>query len=201
MENSRPHSVPPSRVEVITAAWRQIIEALGYDPEDPHLRDSPERVARYLAEWHTFFGTEPPKMTVFPNDPKVDELVLVGDLRFYSVCAHHGLPFFGTAAVGYIPRDSVVGLSKIARVVRHFSRRFQVQERLTSEIAAFLEDQLKPVAVGVVMSGEHLCMSMRGVSQPGHVTTTSDLRGAFRDKDAARHELMAMVMGKRSQQR
>ncbi len=186
-----------SKLTIIEGAWRSIIEALGYDPKDPHLLGSPERVARFLSEWHTFSGKEPPKLTTFPNEPRVDEVVAVGGIEFYSVCAHHGLPFYGVAGIGYIPKDKILGLSKFARVVQHFANRFQVQERLTNEIAAYLEAELDPVGVGVVMRAEHLCMSMRGVRSAHHFTTTSDMRGAFREDGAARLELLDIVKEKR----
>jgi GTP cyclohydrolase I len=175
----------------IADAWRQLTKALGYDGTDPHLAESPERVARFMAEWHSV-GTDPPKLTAFPSGG-YDELIAIGDLRFHSLCAHHGLPFSGIAAVGYIPSDRIVGLSKIARVVRHFASRFQVQERLTRDIAGYIEEQLKPIAIGVVMRAEHLCMSMRGVRAGGHFTVTSDMRGAFREQPEARAELLALL--------
>lgn len=169
------------------------MRALQYDLKNPHLVDSPARVARFLLDWHTRSGHKMPKLTTFPNVPRVDELVGVGGIRFYSLCAHHGLPFFGTAAIGYIPSDKVLGLSKFARVVDYFAHRFQTQECLTSEIAAHLEATLKPVGVGVVMRAEHLCMSMRGVQRPGHQTVTSDMRGTFRKNAAARAELLTLL--------
>ncbi len=110
----------------IAGAWAQVVKALGYSTDDPHLEDTPHRVARFLAEWHTA-GKSPPKLTTFPNEPRVDEVVAVGGLRFHSMCAHHGLPFFGTVAIGYIPKHQVLGLSKFARVVDHFAHRYQVQ--------------------------------------------------------------------------
>ncbi len=183
-----------SRTAAIEAAWGNLIEALGYDIRDPHLSGSPERVARFLAEWHTRSGVEPPKTTCFPNDnPKVDEVVACGGLRFYSMCAHHGLPFFGEVAIGYIPSDKVIGLSKFARVVQYFAQRFQTQERMTHEIALFLEERLAPVGIGVVARAEHLCMSMRGIKSPNHFTVTSTMRGAFMEKAEARAELLALV--------
>lgn len=182
-------------METLENAWSAVIAGLGYDAADPHLVDSPARVGRFLREWHTN-DSEPPKLTTFPNaDPRVDELVMTGGIRFYSLCAHHGLPFFGTAAVGYLPRDKVLGLSKFARVIDHFAHRFQVQERLTQQIADYLADALDPLAVGVVLRAEHLCMAMRGVERPGHCTVTSNLQGAFRDNAEARSELMALVNG------
>jgi GTP cyclohydrolase I len=178
------------RDDPIAAATERTIQALGYEP-DAHLTGTPGRVARFMRQWHTV-GHEPPKLTTFPNEPRVDQLVLVKGIRFYSLCAHHGLPFVGEAAVGYIPRDSVLGLSKFARVVDHFARRFQVQERLTEQVASYLIEGLDPAGLGVVLSAEHFCMSMRGIQRPGHRTTTSALYGALKDQGPARAELMAL---------
>lgn len=171
--------------------WAQLLRNLGYDLGDPHFVDSPQRVARFMREWHTK-GKEPPKLTTFPND-KYDEIVAVGGIQFYSMCAHHGLPFYGEAAVGYIPSSSIVGLSKIARAVDHFARRFQTQEMLTRDVAQYLHDGLDPRGIGVIVRAEHLCMSMRGIQKPGHSTVTSDMRGVFRDKPEARAELLALI--------
>lgn len=179
------------RSRALAQHWKALLEALGYDLNDPHLVDSPERVGRFLDEWHSV-AKEPPKLTTFPNDG-CDELVAVGGIRFYSMCAHHGLPFGGRVAIGYLPGARVLGLSKFARVVDHFAHRFQTQERLTKQVADHLQQALDPIGVGVVMRAEHLCMSLRGVERPGHVTVTSDLRGAFRSKPEARAELLALV--------
>ena len=176
----------------IGSNWAEIIKSLGYDLDDHHLRDSPGRVERFMEKWHTI-GKEPPKLTCFENVERYDQLVTVGGIRFFSMCAHHGLSFSGTAAVGYIPDKKVVGLSKLARVVDHFSRRFQVQERLTKEIAGYLHEQLEPLAIGVVMSAEHLCMSMRGIERPGHFTVTSSMQGSFRSEPEARAELLTLL--------
>ena len=176
---------------LLAEGWTHVLRGLGYSLSDPHLRDTPGRVARFLHEWHTN-GSEPPKMTVFPS-AGCDEVVAMGGIRFYSLCAHHGLPFSGTAAVGYLPGKSIVGLSKLARVVDHFSRRFQVQERLTRDIADYLGRSLKPRGVGVVLRAEHYCMSMRGIQKPGHFTVTSEMRGVFRRKPEARAELLSLV--------
>lgn len=166
------------------------IRALGYDLNDPHLLDTPTRVARFQRAWHTI-GKEPPPLTTFPNDG-ADEMVVVDTIRFYSLCSHHGLPFLGNAHIGYVPSDRLLGLSKFARVVDYFAHRFQVQERLTKQVADYLAVALEPKGLGVVLRAEHLCMSMRGVERPGHRTTTSDLRGAMRDP-AARAEFMGLV--------
>ena len=160
-----------------------IIDGLGYDSSDPHLKGSPERVAKFFQEWHTI-NRKPPTMTTFPNKPVTREPVVVGDLKFYSMCAHHGLPFHGEATVVYIPNERVIGLSKIARAIDHFSHRYQVQERLTVEIADFLQATLEPLGLGVIMRGEHLCMSMRGIRKPGHLTTTSTAHGSMSVDDS-----------------
>lgn len=181
----------PADPAQVAEAWQQLVIALGYDPKDPHLVDSPKRVARFLNDWHTE-GKEPPTLTVFPSDG-MDELVLVGDLQYHAVCAHHGVPFFGRAHIAYIPDGKLVGLSKFARVLDHFAHRFTTQERITQLVASYLEDQLAPKGVGVVLKGEHLCMSMRGVQKHGHATTTSVMRGVFRADRAARSELLSLV--------
>jgi len=174
----------------IARAWEDIIVELGYPHLDEHLNESPARVERFMREWHTL-GSPPPKITTFPTES--DDVVVIGDIRFYSMCAHHGLPFFGEASVGYLPGKKIAGLSKFARVVDHFARRFQVQERLTRQIAAYLTHELEPLGLGVVVRAEHLCMSMRGIERPGHRTTTSAMLGVFRDKPEARAELLELM--------
>ncbi len=188
-------AVDGSKLTALAQGWRMIIEALGYDAQGPHFKDSPTRVARFLAAWHTSGpDATPPPLTTFPNeDPRYDQVLLVKGIRYYSMCAHHGLPFFGVAHVAYIPGDRLVGLSKLARVVDYFARRFQVQEAITTQVAEYLEETLAPLGVAVVLSGEHLCMAMRGIERPGHSTITSEMRGVFRDKPEARAELLALV--------
>lgn len=176
---------------IIEKAWKELLTDLGYDTANGHLLDTPRRVSKFMKQWHTV-GAEPPILTTFANDG-TDEMVAVGGITFYSMCAHHGLPFYGTASVGYIPGERIVGLSKLARVVDHFARRFQVQEQITRDVAAYLEQELKPRGIGVVVRAEHLCMSMRGIQKPGHQTITSDMRGAFRDRPEARAELLALL--------
>lgn len=190
-----PKQTKPS-ASPIERAWRGVIKTLGYDPTDPHLVGSPARVARFFEEWHQRHKA-PPALTTFPNEPPVDQLVVTSGIVFYSVCAHHGVPFFGTAAIGYIPSDKVLGLSKFARVVDYHANRFQTQERLTQEIAATLDKALNPVGLGVVLQAEHLCMSMRGIRKPGHRTTTSAMLGALRDATSARAEFFSTVGGVR----
>lgn len=186
---------PP--LDPIARAWASVIRHLGYEPDDPHLVETPARVERFMREWHTM-GKPAPRLTVFPSDG-ADEMVAVGGIQFYSLCQHHALPFFGTAAIGYVPskRGGVVGLSKLARVVDHFARRFQVQEQLTRDVAHHLAAALKPKGLGVVLRAEHLCMSMRGIQKPGHQTVTSAMLGVFRSKPEARAELLELIDGGR----
>jgi len=150
-----------------------------WDPEaNPHLKDTPKRWVKMMKEL-TNGDDEEFNFTTFPNTLKKSEMVVLGPIRFNSLCAHHVIPFFGTAYVAYIPSNKIAGLSKLARTVTQFSKGLWTQEELTSEIATFLEEELKPIGVAVQMQAEHLCMSLRGVKMPGALTTTSDLRGAF----------------------
>jgi len=136
--------------------------------------------------------------TTFPNDAGYDELIVVRDIPFQSLCMHHVLPFHGVAHVGYLPRESIVGLSKLARVVELFARELQLQERLTTQIASWLQHQLDPKGVGVVLEAEHLCMSLRGVQKPGARTVTSALFGLVRDDGRAREEFLSLTGGRKS---
>jgi GTP cyclohydrolase I len=170
------------RVEKIAAHVRGIIDALGLDRSDPNLAETDRRVAKAYLE--LFAGLEPdaePVLTTFPNDPPTDEMVAVIDIPFYSLCAHHFLPFHGRAHVAYLPGEQIVGLSKLARAVEFFARRPQVQERLTEQVADFLEDRLDPRGVAVAVEATHFCMEMRGTQKPGALTLTSTTRGAFKD--------------------
>lgn len=176
----------------ISRAVRATIKEMGYPLDDPHLSGSPDRIARFMREWHQQ-GKLPPKLTMFPNNPRVDELVVVSGIPFYSLCAHHGVPFFGSAIIGYIPSVRVLGLSKFARVVDYYANRFQTQERLTQEVASNLFELLHPRGMGVIMEAEHLCMSMRGIKKPGHCTTTSALFGACKDDPATRAEFFSIA--------
>lgn len=169
-------------------AVTDLLRALGRDPDSPHLRETPRRVAAAFAELLT---PEPFTLTTFPNDHGYDELVLAKNIPFSSLCEHHLLPFSGVAHVGYLPGERIVGLSKLARVVRMFARDLQVQERLTTQIADFLAEQLHPVGVGVILEAEHLCMSLRGVRAPGSRTVTSRLLGVLRDDPCIRQEFFA----------
>jgi GTP cyclohydrolase IA len=171
-------------------AVRDLLVALGRDPEGEHLADTPRRVAEAYAELLT---PRPFRLTTFPNDEGYDELVVARDIPFHSLCEHHLLPFHGTAHVGYLPGARILGLSKLARVVERFARDLQVQERLTKQIADWLQDQLQPKGVGVVLQAEHLCMSLRGVQAPGARTTTSAVHGRLRDDARSRAEFFALA--------
>jgi GTP cyclohydrolase I len=187
----------PGRVDVERAqrAARDLLEALGADLEDEGLRDTPRRVAAAYAELLT---PEPFDMTTFPNEEGYDELVVVRDIPFHSLCMHHLLPFHGTATVAYIPGERIIGLSKLARVVDLFARDLQVQERLTTQVARWLEERLQPKGVGVVLEAEHMCMSLRGVQKPGARTVTSALHGLVREDARTRGEFLALAQGGRN---
>jgi GTP cyclohydrolase IA len=167
-----------------------LLVALGRDPGEPGLRDTPRRVAAAYAELLTH---DVVSMTTFPNDAGYDELVVVRDIPFHSLCMHHLLPFHGVAHVAYLPGQRIIGLSKLARVVELFARDLQLQERLTMQVAECLEHHLHPKGVGVVIEAEHLCMSLRGVQKAGARTTTSALLGLLRDDARTRQEFLSLV--------
>jgi GTP cyclohydrolase I len=171
-------------------AVADLLKALGRDPHSVHLADTPRRVAHAYAEMLTPREFE---LTTFPNDEGYDELVLARDIPVQSFCEHHMLPFQGVAHVGYLPGERILGLSKLARVVELFARDLQVQERLTKQVADWLQDQLAPKGVGVVIEAEHLCMSLRGVRAPGSRTVTSSLHGALRNNPSSRQEFFALT--------
>ncbi|HEX2180306.1 MAG TPA: GTP cyclohydrolase I FolE [Actinomycetota bacterium] len=174
-------------------ATKALLEALGYDTTDEVLRDTPRRVAAAYAEMLTPLDFQ---FTTFPNEG-YDELIVARSIQFHSLCMHHLLPFVGVAHVGYLPEGRIVGLSKLARVVEHFARDLQVQERLTEQIAACLQKHLNPKGVGVVLEAEHTCMSLRGVQKRGTLTVTSSLHGAIRDDPRTRQEFLSLVQGGR----
>jgi GTP cyclohydrolase IA len=171
-------------------AVADLLVALGHDPDNEHLADTPRRVAASYAEFLTPRSFNP---TTFPNDESYDELVLARDIPFHSLCQHHLLPFKGVAHVGYLPGDRILGLSKLARVVELFARDLQVQERLTQQVADWLEHHLAPKGVGVVLEAEHLCMSLRGVQASGSRTVTSALHGVLREDSRSRAEFFALA--------
>ena len=171
-------------------AVKDLLVALGRDHTSEHLRETPRRVVGAYAELLT---PEPFDLTTFANDEGYDELVLARDIPFQSLCEHHLLPFHGVAHVGYVPAERILGLSKLARVVELFARDLQVQERLTKQVADWLQQNLAPEGVGVVLEAEHLCMSVRGVRASGSRTVTSALHGLLRDNPASRQEFFALV--------
>jgi GTP cyclohydrolase I len=180
------------------AAVRELLLAVGEDPDRPGLQETPDRVARAYAETFAGLWQDPAEVLATTFDEDHDEMVLVKDIPMYSTCEHHLVPFHGVAHVGYIPGEDgrVTGLSKLARLVEVYARRPQVQERMTSQIADALADVLKPRGVLVVIEAEHLCMAMRGIRKPGSSTITSAVRGIFRENPATRSEAMSLVRGR-----
>jgi GTP cyclohydrolase IA len=183
----------------IERAVREILLAIGEDPDRDGLRETPARVARAYAEQFAGLRGEPEDVLTTVFDADHDEMVLVRDIELYSTCEHHLTPFFGFAHVGYIPNEKgqITGLSKLARLVDLYARRPQVQERMTSQIADALMNVLEPSGVIVVIEAEHLCMSMRGVRKPGAKTVTSAVRGIIRESDRTRAEAMSLLLGRR----
>lgn len=180
--------------ERIQNAVREILIAVGEDPDREGLLETPKRVANMYEE--IFAGlTEDPKQHIkLFTEQSNDEMVIVKDIPFYSMCEHHLLPFFGKAHIGYIPSDNkIIGLSKLARIVDNFAKKPQVQERLTSDIADFLNDNLQPKGVAVIMEAEHMCMTMRGARAAGSKTQTSALRGIMRTDAKTRAEVLSLL--------
>jgi GTP cyclohydrolase IA len=174
----------------VQRAARDLMRALGADVDSEALQDTPRRVADAYAE---LLSPRPFRATSFPNDDGYDELIVVREIPFHSLCMHHLLPFHGVAHIGYLPGKRLVGLSKLGRVVEFFSRDLQVQERLTAQVADWLQGELEPKGVGVVLEAEHLCMSLRGVQTLGARTVTSALRGSVRDDPRTRQEFLALT--------
>jgi GTP cyclohydrolase I len=183
----------PVDLEAAARAVRDLLAALGQDPDSEHLARTPDRVARAFAEQLTPLAFAP---TTFPNEEGYNELVMVRDIPFHSLCEHHLLPFVGTAHVAYLPKDRIIGLSKLARVVEHFSRALQVQERMTQQVADWLVRELDPRGVGVVLEAEHMCMRLRGARVTGTRTVTSALHGTVRDDARTRGEFLDLVRGR-----
>jgi GTP cyclohydrolase I len=180
------------------AAVRELLIAIGDDPDRDGLRATPARVARSYAEIFAGLHTDPDEVLETTFDEDHDELVLVKDIALYSICEHHLVPWHGRAAVGYIPGEDgrITGLSKLARVVDLYARRPQVQERLTSQVADAVCKRLSPRGVIVVVEAEHLCMAMRGVRKPGSLTMTSAVRGVFKDDPRTRAEALGLILGR-----
>jgi len=176
--------------EAASRAVADLLVALGRDPDDEHLADTPRRVADAYAELLTPRSFN---LTTFPNDEGYDELVVARDIPFHTLCEHHLLPFEGVAHVGYLPGERILGLSKLARVVELFARDLQVQERLTKQVADWLQDRLAPKGVGVVLEAEHMCMSLRGVEAHGSRTVTSALHGLLRQDPRSRAEFFSLA--------
>jgi len=187
-----PHEVDHAKIE---AAVREILAAIGEDPDRDGLLDTPARVARMYAEITSGLRENPEEHLYKVFDVDHDEMIMVRDIPVYSMCEHHLLPFHGTAHVAYIPRNGgkITGLSKVARLVDGYARRPQVQERLTRQVADAVRDALDPAGVLVVVEAEHMCMSMRGVRKPGSSTVTSAVHGIFRDSAATRAEAMRFI--------
>jgi GTP cyclohydrolase I len=187
---------PASQKTTVEDSVRQILTHIGEDPHREGLVKTPYRVARayeYLTKGYDQDPKEVINKAMFTED--YQEMVLVKDIDFFSLCEHHLLPFFGRAHVAYIPKHRIVGLSKVARLVEVFSRRLQVQERLTTQVANTLMEELDPLGVGVIIRAEHLCMRMRGVEKQNSTVTTSAMLGAFRAQQATREEFITLVNG------
>jgi GTP cyclohydrolase I len=177
-------------VTAVERAAADLLAALGADLGSESMEGTPRRMAAMYAELLTPAAFRP---TTFPNDGGYDELVVARDIPFHSLCEHHLLPFVGVAHVAYLPGERILGLSKLARVVEHYARSLQVQERLTTQVADWLRDELAPKGVGVVLEAEHLCMSLRGVQKHGATTVTSALHGLVRDDPRTRQEFLALT--------
>ena len=181
-------TLPPSveedrRVREIAQHMGRIIEILGLDRADPNLVGTPERVAKmYLELFSGITEGAEPTVTFFPNDERYTSMVMEKDIPFYSLCAHHFVPYYGHAPIAYVPNDKIVGLSKMPRILEFYARRPQLQERLTEQVATFLAQKLDPQGVMVVVEARHLCVEMRGVKKPGAMTVTSAIRGIFFNK-------------------
>ena len=179
----------------IEAAVREILIAIGENPDREGLLETPARVARMYAEVFSGLHTDPTALLQKTFTQKHDEMVLVKEIEFSSCCEHHLVPFLGKAHIGYLPSGKVIGLSKLARVVDAVARRPQVQERMTEQIADLVMNELQPRGVGVILEASHMCMTIRGVKKPGAKTITSAMRGLFKTNPMTRNELMALVYG------
>jgi GTP cyclohydrolase I len=181
----------------VRSAVIELLAALGDDPSRDGLRDTPRRIAEMYEEIFGGLSIDPTEYLNVGFEVAHDEMVILREIPFYSMCEHHFLPFHGEAHVGYVPDGRVVGISKLARVVEGFARRPQIQEQLTSQVAEAIMDTLKPDGVAVVIEAEHLCMTMRGVKKPGSRMVTSAMRGQFKRSSVTRAEFLALVAGNR----
>ncbi|MBI4299619.1 MAG: GTP cyclohydrolase I FolE [Chloroflexi bacterium] len=176
-------------------AVSQIIEAIGEDPRREGLLDTPRRVAEMYVEMFSGLGVDPRQELMIGFEEGHNEMVILKDITFYSLCEHHLLPFYGVVHIGYVPNGRVVGISKLARVVEILSRRPQLQERLTTQLADTIMETLQPDGVAVVVQAEHLCITMRGIKKPGSNIITSAMRGRFRASAVSRGEFLSLVQG------
>jgi GTP cyclohydrolase I len=201
-DDEAPAGFVPSAKDVdlprIERAVREILAAVGEDPDREGLLETPSRVARMYAEMFSGLHSDPRQHLKKVFTEKYDEVVLVKDISFNSMCEHHLLPFHGKAHIGYIPNGKVLGLSKLARVVEEVSKRPQVQERLTETIADLMVEELDPKGVAVVVEASHSCMTIRGIRKPGSMAVTSAMRGIFRSHLSSRSEVMTLIYGSRS---
>ncbi len=187
----------PIDIARVRAAVNELLLGIGEDPERDGLRDTPRRISDMYAEIFGGLATDPAEYLKVGFEVAHDEMVLLRNIPFYSMCEHHFLPFHGEAHVGYVPDGRVVGISKLARVVEAFARRPQIQEQLTSQVADTIMEALQPDGVAVVIEAEHLCMTMRGVKKPGSRMITSAMRGTFRQSSVTRAEFLSLVRGTR----
>ena len=196
IENNKIENIECRQNIVIENAIRDILRAIGENPDRTGLLLTPSRVARMYQETFCGIDKDPKDEITITYREDHDEIILVRDISFYSVCEHHLIPFFGKAHVAYLPKDGLItGLSKLARVVDIASKRPQLQERMTTQIAQAIIDKLNPLGVAVVLEAEHLCMSMRGVKKAGSKTITSVLKGVFQTNQASRAEVLSLIMG------
>ncbi len=194
MQHNQSNSVDHERIE---RAVLEILEAVGENPQREGLQGTPQRVARMYAELLEGMDHEPAEYLGSIFHETYDEVVLLKDIPFYSVCEHHLMPFIGKAHVAYLPDGKVLGISKLARVVDAFARRLQLQERLTDQIADFLMTQLSPQGVSVVLEASHSCMTIRGARKPGSTMVTSAIRGIFKKDPRSRAEVLSLIHGDR----
>jgi len=192
-DNSIPRGEENRIIERVAEHMTAIMRELKLDLEDPNYAHTPERVAKmYLEMFHGLREGAEPTITTFPNDEGYNHMVIEKEISFYSMCAHHFVPFYGHAHIAYIPQSTIIGLSKLPRILEFYAKRPQLQERLTEQVAEFLWTKLEPQGVMVVIEARHLCVEMRGVKKPGALTTTSALRGCFADR-MVREEFLALL--------